>query len=118
MGAVATGRWRARGGRTGGAPVLPPTGAEPAPPAPWLRPSRGCAQVHVPEQAGGPYRDRGGARPRGEGREPQFTVAEHVEAGQFDFDPFRYVHGQVAEQRDGGDVDHVAVDGYLPQVEM
>jgi hypothetical protein len=66
----------------------------------------------------GPYSDKGGTRPPGDGREPQFTVAEHVKPGQFDFDPFGYVHGQVAEQRGGGDVDHVVVDGYLPQVEI
>ena len=35
-----------------------------------------------------------------------------------DLDPFGYVHGQVAEQRGGGDVDYVVVDGYVPQVEI
>ena len=52
----------------------------------------------------GPYSDKGGARPPGDGCEPQFTVAGHVEPGQFDFDPFGDVHGQVAAQRGGGDV--------------
>ena len=66
----------------------------------------------------GPYPEQGGARPPGDRREPQFTVAEHVEPGQLDLDPFGYVHGQVAEQRGGGDVDYVVVDGYLPQVEI
>jgi Phosphotransferase enzyme family len=50
--------------------VLPPTRPEPAPPARWLLPFRWRAHVHVAEQPVGPYPDKGGARPPGDGREP------------------------------------------------
>jgi aminoglycoside phosphotransferase (APT) family kinase protein len=50
--------------------VLPPTRPEPAPPARWFLPFRWRAHVHVAEQPVGPYPDKGGARPPGDGREP------------------------------------------------
>ena len=106
------GRWKTA------LPVLPPAGPEPAPPARWLLPIGGGAHVNVAEQAMGPYSDEWGARAAGDGREPQFSVAEHVEPGELDLHPFWYVHAQVAEQRDGGDFDHIVVDDCLPQVEI
>src|SRR5215469_16170758 len=98
--------------------VLPPAGPEPAPPAWWLLPFRGGAHVHVAEQPVGPYPDKRGARPPGDRREPQLAVAQHVDPGHFDLQALRHIHSQVAEQRDGGDVDHIAIDNRVPQVEM
>src|SRR5215475_13337836 len=80
--------------------VLPPARAEPAPPARRLLPFRGRAHEHVAKQAVGPYPDDWGARAPGDGCEPQLTVAQEVEPGEFDLHALRYVDGQGAEQRD------------------
>jgi hypothetical protein len=74
--------------------------------------------VHIAEQPECPYPDERGAGAAGDRREPQLPVAEHVGPGELDLHAFGYINAQVAEQRDGGDLDYLVADDDLPQIDV